>query len=69
MDEMFREIEFHPLTILPLACSVAAESVRLRDDFHRNPADQIIIATACCHNLTLITADDRIRNWGKVRVL
>jgi PIN domain nuclease of toxin-antitoxin system len=70
MDEMFREIEFHPLlTILPLTCSVAAESVRLGYDFHRDPADQIIVATARCYNLTLITADDRIRNWGKVRVL
>jgi PIN domain nuclease of toxin-antitoxin system len=43
--------------------------VRLGDDFHRDPADQIIVATARCHGLTLITGDDRIRKWGKVRVL
>jgi PIN domain nuclease of toxin-antitoxin system len=63
-------IESHPLlTILPLTATVAAESVRLGDDFPNDPADQIIVATARCHNLTLITADERIRKWGKVRVV
>jgi PIN domain nuclease of toxin-antitoxin system len=70
LDQMLEQIESHSLlTILPLTCSIAAESVRLGDDFHRDPADQIIVATACCHDLTLITADDRIRNWSRVRVL
>lgn len=60
----------HPLlTIVPITGSVAAESVQLGDDFHRDPADQIIVATARCHDLTLITADERIRRWGKVRVV
>jgi PIN domain nuclease of toxin-antitoxin system len=57
------------LTILPLTAKIAAESVRLGDDFPNDPADQIIVATARCHNLTLITADERIRKWGKVRVV
>lgn len=70
LDALFEEIESHPLlSILPLSGAVAAESVRLGDDFHRDPADQIIVATARCHGLILITADDRIRKWGKVRVL
>ncbi len=60
----------HPLlTILPITAEIAAESVRLGDGFHRDPADQIIVATARCHDLTLITADERIRRWGKVRVV
>ena len=58
-----------PAAINPLSCPIAAESVRLGDDFHRDPADQIIVATARCHDLTLITADERIRCWGKVRVV
>jgi len=70
LDEMLGEIESHSLIrIIPLSCAIAAESVRLGDDFHRDPADQIIVATARCHDLTLVTADDRIRGWGKVRVL
>jgi PIN domain nuclease of toxin-antitoxin system len=46
-----------------------SESVRLGDEFPNDPADQIIVAAARCHNLTLITADERIRKWGKVRIV
>ena len=70
LDAWLDSIESHPLlTILPLTAKIAAESVRLGDDFPNDPADQIIVATARCHNLTLITADERIRKWGKVRVV
>jgi PIN domain nuclease of toxin-antitoxin system len=43
--------------------------VRLGDDFRRDPADQIIVATAHCYGLTLITADEHIRKWGKVNIV
>jgi PIN domain nuclease of toxin-antitoxin system len=70
LDEFLEEIDSHPLlAILPLTRKVAAESVRLGDGFHRDPADQIIVATARCHGLTLITADERIRKWGKVNLV
>jgi PIN domain nuclease of toxin-antitoxin system len=69
LEAWLDEIASHPLlTILPITSSIAAESVRLGDDFHRDPADQIIVATARCHELTLITADERIRKWGKILV-
>ena len=70
LNEWLNELESHPLiTILPLTARVAAESVRLGEGFHRDPADQIIVATARCHDLTLVTADDRIRKWGQVNIL
>jgi PIN domain nuclease of toxin-antitoxin system len=70
LDEWLGEIETHPLLkLLPLTTAIAAESVRLGPDFNRDPADQIIVATARCHGLTLVTADDRIRKWGKVKVI
>ena len=70
LDAWLDSIDSHPLlSIFPLTAKIAAESVRLGDDFPNDPADQIIVATARCHNLTLITADERIRKWGKVRVV
>jgi PIN domain nuclease of toxin-antitoxin system len=70
LDEWMRDVESHPLLmILPLTASIAIESVRLGPDFNRDPADQIIVATARCHGLTLVTADERIRKWGKVKVI
>lgn len=57
------------IQIFPITSKIAAQSVRLRDSFPRDPADQIIAATALCHNLTLITADENIRKSGRVRVV
>jgi PIN domain nuclease of toxin-antitoxin system len=67
-DIWLEEIE-SDLTVLPITARIAAESVRLGENFPKDPADQIIAATARCHGLTLITADERIRRWGKVALL
>jgi PIN domain nuclease of toxin-antitoxin system len=70
LDAWLDSIDSHPLlTMFPLTAKIATESVRLGDDFPNDPADQIIVATARCHDLTLITADERIRKWGRVRVV
>jgi PIN domain nuclease of toxin-antitoxin system len=70
IDKWLEDMESHPLiTIFPLTSEIAVESVRLGDDFPRDPADQIIAATARCHGLTLITADEGIRKWGKVNLV
>lgn len=70
LDLWLDELESHPLvTILPLTTKIVAESVRLGTGFHRDAADRLIVATARCHDLTLITADDRIRKWGKLNLI
>jgi PIN domain nuclease of toxin-antitoxin system len=64
------EVERHPLIrVYPITAEVAALSVSLGIDFHKDPADQIIVATARCFGLTLVTHDDRIESWGKVALL
>ncbi len=66
LELWLEEIETHPLIkILPLTARIVAESIRLGKDFHNDTADQIIVATARCHGLRLVTADERIRRWGK----
>ncbi len=67
LDLWLEEMESDPmLTVLPLTARIAAESVQLGADFPKDPADQIIVATARCHGLRLMTADENIRRWGKV---
>jgi PIN domain nuclease of toxin-antitoxin system len=44
----------------PISPAVAAAVAALPDDFHRDPADRIIIATAQVHGATLLTRDKRI---------
>ena len=67
LDAWMDEIETNPfLMIIPITPGIAVESVRLGAGFPRDPADQIIVATARRHGLRLMTADDKIRRWGKV---
>jgi len=46
---------------------VAVESTRLPEGFHRDPSDQIIVATARIHHLTLVTADRKILAYRHVK--
>ena len=57
------------IRLQPLTVDIAHESNHLPGDFHRDPADQIIVATARLHRLTLITADQRILAYPHVRSL
>lgn len=69
LDTWLEELEHNPLlSIFPVSARIALESVRLGDGFHQDPASQIIVATARCHGLRLLTADARIIKWGKVRL-
>ncbi|AAY61552.1 PIN domain protein [Rickettsia felis str. Pedreira] len=54
------------LSIKDISPEVAAESVSLMDDFHGDPADRIIVATAKCLGATLLTRDQKILSWAKL---
>jgi PIN domain nuclease of toxin-antitoxin system len=45
----------------------ALESSYLPGTFHRDPADQIIVATARVHNLILLTSDRKILDYPHVK--
>ncbi len=67
LDLWLEEIENHPLTtVVPITPRIVAESVALGENFQRGFAGQIIVATARCLGLRLLTADERIHRWGKV---
>ena len=50
------------LTEIPVCGDVGIEAAML-EDFHSDPADCIITATASLHRATLLTADRRILDW------
>jgi PIN domain nuclease of toxin-antitoxin system len=69
VDQLLDQVESHPAIVLvPLSARIAVESTRLGPTFPRDPADQLIAASARCHGLTLLTADDPIRTSGVVPV-
>lgn len=53
--------------LIPLTPEIAVESTMLPGQFHRDPADQIIVATARTLDAPLYTADGKIRNYEHVK--
>jgi len=54
------------IRLIPLTPEIAIESTRLPRPFHRDPADQIIVATARVLGASLLTADRKIRRYPHV---
>lgn len=70
LDLFLNEIEEHPrIDVVALNGRILAESVQLGNNFHKDPADQMITATARCLGYPLVTQDGRIRAWGGVSVV
>jgi PIN domain nuclease of toxin-antitoxin system len=57
------------LGVLDLSPEIAVESCRLPGDFHGDPADRIIGASARTHGLVLITQDQKILEYAKAGFL
>jgi len=57
------------IRLLYLTPRIAIESTRLPQPFHRDPADQMIVATARIRRCPLLTADERIRQYPHVKTL
>jgi len=53
------------LALAPLTPEIAIESSRLPGEFHGDPADRIIVATARRMRARVLTADERILEYGR----
>ncbi len=68
VDQWLRQGLAYPhVCLLPLSPEIAVESTRLPGAFHRDPADQILVATARMYNCPLVTVDQRIRAYSQVQ--
>ena len=52
------------ITVAPLTEQMAFDSTQLPGEFHRDPADRFMVATARQMDATLITRDSRILRYG-----
>ncbi len=58
-----------PVEMEPLAAEISVRSSQL-ENFHGDPADRLIVATAMVLQIPLITADEQIQRWNqKAKVL
>ncbi len=57
------------ISLLPLDPRIVVESTQLQEPFHRDPADQLIAATARVLECSLMTEDTKIAAYQHVRVV
>jgi PIN domain nuclease of toxin-antitoxin system len=70
LGEFFRLAITPELTVLPVTSAIAERVTALESSgFHKDSADQLIVATALVHGLRLISNDTRIRQWNGVPLL
>lgn len=55
------------VNMVSISARLAVQSVQLPGDFHKDPADRLIVALAREVNAPLITADDKIQAYPHVR--
>lgn len=67
VDEWLKTALRYPgVELLALTPEIVVESTRLPGEFHRDPADQIIVATSRIHDCPLLTVDNRILKYPYV---
>ena len=57
------------LNLVQLSTQIILDSTRLPQPFHRDPADQLLVATARVLNCPLMTVDTKIVSYVHVRTL
>ncbi len=63
---IYDSMELIQANSIELSHDIAREAYALPGDFHRDPADRILVATARVHKLTLLTADEKILAYAFV---
>lgn len=68
LQEWFYEALSYPgVRLIELTPEIAIESTKLPGEFHRDSADQIIVATARFYDSSLITSDSKILKYPYVK--
>jgi len=62
-------INYPGIKLLELTPAIALESTQLPGQFHKDPADQIIVATSRIYHIDLLTADKKIIKYKHVSIL
>lgn len=61
--------EIEAVEFVPVTNEIGMKSVTLPGEFHKDPADRIIVATARKLAAPLVTADEKIRAYPHARVV
>ena len=66
LQQWLKKIDSLPyIKILPLTAEIAIESCELPGEFHGDPADRMLVATARILDIPLMTRDQKIESYGQ----
>lgn len=68
-DWMSQALNYPGIQLLPLTPEIVIESTQLPGPFHKDPADQIIVATSRVLKSPLLTIDAKLRAYPDVNLL
>jgi PIN domain nuclease of toxin-antitoxin system len=68
-DWMAQALNLSGINLIPLEPEIAVLSTQLPGSFHKDPADQIIVATSLLFDIPLATIDDKIIAYPRVKLL
>ena len=68
LTDWFRDALAPNIEILSLSPPVVIDAMRLSQFPNRDPADELIVATARVHELTLLTTDTKLKNYRYARI-
>ncbi len=63
-----REAVSAHVELLPLTPEIVADAMSLPEFPNRDPADELIVATARVHTLTLLTTDTELKNYLHAKI-
>ncbi|MBF0205151.1 MAG: type II toxin-antitoxin system VapC family toxin [Desulfamplus sp.] len=70
IEEWFQKALSYPgVKLIPLTPEITIESTRLPDGFHKDPSDQLIVATARVFGCPLVTSDHKILAYKHVNTI
>ncbi len=61
-------LQYPGIRLLDLTPKIVVASTQLPGSFHRDPADQLIVATARVLDVALVTIDGKIRQYPHIKI-
>ncbi|CAN5746885.1 hypothetical protein BH23ACT11_BH23ACT11_11010 [soil metagenome] len=70
LEEWFgRALDYPGVRLIDLSPEIAIDSTKLPGEFHNDPADQIIVASARTNKCPLVTSDRKIVEYDHVETV
>lgn len=68
-DWITQALQYKGINLINLSPEIAVLATRLPGEFHKDPADRIIVASSLKLGAPLLTLDQNIRKWGHIQTI